>query len=312
MQAAERTGYRHNPLASALMGEMRRSRAGVFRGVIALLDPTGPERRTPARARYFQAVADGAAERARELCFQADVIVAGRAGFEAGRLADVFEARGVRGVFLLPGFGEPAPAGVDWSRVAALQAEPAAEGPGLDSVGSDFFQAIRLALGKLRERGCRRPGLVLDGGFGDEVDARWAAAYHASAGEARAEPLRLEGAAKADEARFAGWAEAGRFDAVLACDLVVGEWIRNAAGPAARGTFFCPLGGVPAPGCVGAVDLRPRVIGRHGIELLTERIMRNEAGPSESPIGTWLRAEWVAAPAKEHAFVCEAGARIAV
>ena len=57
-QAAERIGYRPNPLASALMSEMRRSRNGVFRGILVLLhldDAPDPRR---------QAIVAGATRRA--------------------------------------------------------------------------------------------------------------------------------------------------------------------------------------------------------------------------------------------------------
>ena len=38
LKAAREVGYRHNPLAGALMSEMRRSRSGTFRGVLAVLE----------------------------------------------------------------------------------------------------------------------------------------------------------------------------------------------------------------------------------------------------------------------------------
>ena len=38
LRAAREAGYQPNPLAGALMSEMRRSRAGTFRGVLAIID----------------------------------------------------------------------------------------------------------------------------------------------------------------------------------------------------------------------------------------------------------------------------------
>ena len=43
-KAAREAGYRRNPLAGALMSELRRSRGGAFRGVIAAIDFNEPDR----------------------------------------------------------------------------------------------------------------------------------------------------------------------------------------------------------------------------------------------------------------------------
>jgi transcriptional regulator with XRE-family HTH domain len=42
--AAAAAGYRHNPLAGAVMSELRRSRSGLFRGVLAVVDLDEPDR----------------------------------------------------------------------------------------------------------------------------------------------------------------------------------------------------------------------------------------------------------------------------
>ena len=41
--AAEAVGYHHNPLAGAIMSELRRSRGELFRGVLAILDYFAPD-----------------------------------------------------------------------------------------------------------------------------------------------------------------------------------------------------------------------------------------------------------------------------
>src|SRR5512142_123702 len=43
-KAADAAGYRRNPLAGALMSELRRSRGAAFRGVLAAIDFNEPER----------------------------------------------------------------------------------------------------------------------------------------------------------------------------------------------------------------------------------------------------------------------------
>lgn len=60
LKAAREVGYRHNPLAGALMSEMRRSRSGTFRGVIAVIDLDGPAGRPPNAERYHRELTRGA------------------------------------------------------------------------------------------------------------------------------------------------------------------------------------------------------------------------------------------------------------
>ena len=43
-KAAQEAGYRRNPLAGALMSELRRSRGTAFRGVLAAVDFNEPDR----------------------------------------------------------------------------------------------------------------------------------------------------------------------------------------------------------------------------------------------------------------------------
>ena len=76
-KAAKSVGYRPNPLAGALMSEMRRARSGTFRGVLAILDLDGPENRPASSNRYHRELARGAAARAAELGFKAETIVTG-------------------------------------------------------------------------------------------------------------------------------------------------------------------------------------------------------------------------------------------
>src|SRR4051812_23517820 len=73
LKAATALSYQRNPLAGALMSEMRRSRAGTFRGVLAVLDLDGPEGRKLGPARYHSELTKGATQRAEQLGFKADV-----------------------------------------------------------------------------------------------------------------------------------------------------------------------------------------------------------------------------------------------
>ena len=68
-KAAREAGYRRNPLAGALMSELRRSRGTSFRGVLAAVDFNEPDRPDFA-ARFHSELVAGAQTRATELGFK--------------------------------------------------------------------------------------------------------------------------------------------------------------------------------------------------------------------------------------------------
>jgi LacI family transcriptional regulator len=119
--AAEQAGYTYNPLAGALMSEMRRSRTGTFRGGLALLDVDGPTHRDEPGNRFHSDLIKGATERAAELGFKADLFAMGEGTrISLPRLDQILQSRGIRGIFLLPVTASPELMGLDWSRYAGV------------------------------------------------------------------------------------------------------------------------------------------------------------------------------------------------
>lgn len=298
LEAAEQLGYRGNPLASALMAEMRRSRGSVFRGLLAILDLDPPGRRPPrASSGYHAELTAGAAERAQELGFKTDVITLGAGGHELSRLNEVFFTRGVRGVFLLPSLARPNLACIDWSQLSGLYADYVVGQPRLNAICPDHHRAMILALDELHALGYRRPGLVLDPAIDARLMHRWQAAYHAYFSDpARTRPPGPLLVPRLDEATFASWFRTGGFDVVLGHDPAIMDWMRAAGASVPETHGFCCLNLVqPAQPCAG-LDLQPRAIGRRGMDLLTGQVMRNEFGPPEPPMCSLLPANWVPGP----------------
>src|SRR6185436_13701798 len=58
-KAARDAGYRRNPLAAAVMSELRRSRGGTFRGVLAAVDVSEPQRRDPHGSFHAELITGG-------------------------------------------------------------------------------------------------------------------------------------------------------------------------------------------------------------------------------------------------------------
>jgi DNA-binding LacI/PurR family transcriptional regulator len=297
LEKAREVGYRRNPLAGALMSEMRRSRAGTFRGVLAVLDLDGPVGRPASAARYHRELTRGAAERAQELGFSAETFAMGQKGMSMERLDGILHARGIRGVFLLPVREPPDFTRLDWTHFAGVYADYVIERPALHAVAPDHYRAMFMALQRLQGLGYRRPGFAI----GEAHDARllykWQAAFHAFAthhGELQTVPPLI--AADLTQARLTAWCQAHRPDVVLCHNSDVLVWLQAAGFEVPRETGFCCLNVTQADVPCAGLDLQPRLLGARGMELLVAQVLRNEQGVPDVPSTTTVPAAWVDGP----------------
>src|SRR5688500_12187967 len=116
-KAAREAGYRRNPLAAAVMSELRRSRGATFRGVLAAVDLSEPDRAP--HGVFHRVLIAGGRTRAIELGFKLEEFIVGSAGMTIPRLDSILQSRGIHGVLLLPSWYAPDWSGLDWSRYAA-------------------------------------------------------------------------------------------------------------------------------------------------------------------------------------------------
>jgi len=296
-RAAQVAGYRLNPLAGALMSEMRRSRSGTFRGVLAILDLDGPVGRPAGAVRYHGELAKGAAGRANELGFKAETIVTGQRNISDARLDTILRARGIRGVFLLPVGNNPDISGLDWSKYAGIYSDYIIERPALHSVCPDHYRSMSIALQHLHGLGYRRPGLAL----ATEVDARllhrWEAAfrtYHQyDSSFVHLEPLVQP---KLDRTSFCAWFKREKPDVVLCHRGEVLEWMADCGARVPETHGFCCLNVTSNAEPSAGLDLQPRLLGARGMELLIAQLHRNEYGVPDHPSTTTIAAAWVDGP----------------
>lgn len=297
LKAASDLGYQRNPLAGALMSEMRRSRAGTFRGVLAVLDLDGAEGRPPGPARYHAELTKGATKRAEELGFKADVFSIGKGGLSLERLDTILQSRGIRGIFLLPVRETPDLTRLGWNHFSGIYSDYVIERPGLHAVCPDHYRAMLTALDRLAALGYKRPGLVLNASHDARLLFRWEAAYHAYQthhdGMTRLPPLILSDP-NADD--FERWFKTVKCDVVLAHNPQVMEWMKAAGASVPKSHGFCCLNVLNTETPSAGLDLQPRLLGARGVELLISQVLCNEVGAPEVPMTTVLPATWVDGP----------------
>src|SRR5215204_2591733 len=101
-RAAERAGYRPNPLLGAALSAVRRGVQEHYRGNLALVD-TAEDGRTELML-FHREIVEGARVRAQALGFNTELFWIGEAtgAVEKSRLVSILQARGIKGIVLLP------------------------------------------------------------------------------------------------------------------------------------------------------------------------------------------------------------------
>lgn len=294
--AATAAGYRHNPLAGAVMSELRRSRGAIFRGVLAVVDLDESDR--PAYARKFhQALTEGATERAAALGFKTEVFLVGEHGVPVKRLDTILQSRGIEGVLLLPAWSDPDFSNLDWSRYAGVYTDYVIERPSLHSVCSDHFRAMISALQRLHALGYRRPGLILEKHQDERLQHRWKGAFlatqFAQPDIEQVPPLVGE---TITEALFAKWFHRHQPDIVLGHRTEALGWLRQMGVKVPATTGFFSLNVLRSEEACAGLDLQPRLLGARGAELVIGQLYHNERGIPEHASTTSIPAQWVDGP----------------
>ena len=295
-KAARDAGYRRNPLAGALMSELRRSRGTAFRGVLAAIDFNEPDRPDSA-ARFHRELVIGADTRATELGFKVERFSVGHAGVSVQRLDSILQSRGIHGVILLPAWDEPDLSNLDWTRFAGIYTDYIIERPALHSVCSDHYRSLLAALQRLASLGYTQPGLFLQKHQDERLQYRWGAAFRAfQESHSNIRPIRPLIVDSFSEGEFVKWFRKYKPDVVLGHNTAAIDWMERCGAevPATHG--FVSLNVLMKTRPCAGLDLQPRTLGARSTELLIAQLQRNETGIPEWPSTTTIPARWVDGP----------------
>jgi LacI family transcriptional regulator len=294
--AAKAAGYRRNPLAAAVMSELRRSRGGTFRGVLAALDLYEPGR-APHGA-FHRELLQGGRTRALELGFKLEEFVVGMEGMSVTRVDDILQSRGINGVLLLPSWYAPDWSGLDWSRYAAIYTDYVIERPPLHSVCCNHYRSMLSILAVLTARGYKRPGLYIERGRDDRTQRRFSAAFRSyqESGEANLERVPPLIVTERNEKEFTTWFKKHNPDVVLAHFTEIMDWMEAAGARVPETHGFASLNLLYRTRPCAGLDQQPRQLGARGVELLIAQLQRNECGIPEWPTTTTIPGRWVEGP----------------
>lgn len=294
-EAAERLGYRPNPVVSTLMEHIRTGREVSSQGCIAILAPASNKEEWlwhEVFQHHYEGFQTQAALRGyRTECFHLEA-----PGVSAAQIDRVFHARGIRGV-ILSSVGSPEIIRqMDWSRYATAKIGDSSPYPEVDSASSSHFQNLAKAFIETASRGYERIGLCLPRGpKGQKANSQWLASYLVQQYElpqAQQIPPFLGAPRSAPLKEFRKWYDRWRPDALLCLWGEEWEWI-TAMGISTDDEMAFVCVNRPTRSIFAGVEENNIIVGAMTCELVVNQLVHNEAGLPRHPRQIFVEGTWV-------------------
>ncbi|MDP1580346.1 MAG: LacI family DNA-binding transcriptional regulator [Candidatus Didemnitutus sp.] len=175
--AAEKLGYKTNPLVAALMSSLHARRVSNRHTVLAYVT-SDPENAPWRNYRVFQEMREGAEQRANELGYRLEEFPMRTTGMTAPRFVQILRARGILGLLIAPlPWGERT-IDLEMSEFAVVGTDMSVASPSIERVSNDHFQSAALAVEQCRALGYRRIGLVVSKNVSERLEHRWLSGFY--------------------------------------------------------------------------------------------------------------------------------------
>lgn len=231
LAAAERLGYRPDPMLSSLAAYRQGKKPVTIRSAVAWLNQW-PNPKTLRKLHEFDNYWLGAEEVAKQLGYHLEEFVLDRK-MTGPRLQKILLTRNVRGLLIPPhsaGFALP---DFDWSLFSLVRFGASVPHPRVHIVTSDQTKCAALAFARVHERGYRRIGYVSSHLFDRNTKGNFRAGYLSSEAEffepkAYLPPLYLEETiGQVEVAQFLKWFKSTRPDAIITTHVRFNEVLKR-------------------------------------------------------------------------------------
>lgn len=286
--AAARLDYRPDPALAAL-NHYRHQRIPTAPGYVLAYVTCFEKRNGWQQSPFFRRAYRGAFEQAEQLGYRMEHVWLAEPGLTGERFAQVLEARGIRGMVIAP---LPQPASrleLPWDRFSCVAIGPSLISPVLNSACGDQYQAIMLALDRLREKGYRRIGLMVHPDADRRHQGKYQAAVAFTATPETPPPLV---AADPSDGELRGWLRRHRPDVVISdVDANLDRLVRlGFRVPQKIGFASLVRSGRRE---ISGVETFPEQIAGAAVLRLQQMLYGNETGVPEYPSCTFLPGKWV-------------------
>ena len=284
--AAEKLGYKPNPLLSAL-GTLRRQRStSRYQAVIAYILREGYETR---HLRGIQATAE-------QRGYKVEIFRIGKNLPEA-RLNNILIARNIQGLILGPLPEAHGRFQLDWERFATVVIEYSFTNPAFDRVVTDSYSSMNLAISECRKRGYTRIGLLLAQIVDERNEGLLCAAYALQKERdpemAPLTPLILSGF---DEKQCESWFRAQKPQVLITSNIMMREleaFFKRRSLHVPRKLGLVNLNTFPDHQPYSGICQNSPAIGAAAARIVIEKMNHNEYGIPESRVTILTEPLWV-------------------
>lgn len=297
-QAVSELGYTANPVVSELMAELRRGSQAAYKHNFALIN-ANQDRNAFLKHPTIPDYVAGCRRRAAQLGYGLDEFWLHDPELGSGRLESILRARGIRGALVIGMMKENRlPPGFEslWEGFAAVVTGVRTHVPTLSFACVDHHSLVIEAIERIRERGIRRPALVIEGGIDRLVGGRFTAAFeHALKNLRPADrlaPFLDVDASRENPGLFNDWLLKRRPDAILTLHTVVEEWVNKANLRIPRDIGLVQL--ECRRGCEdwAGMEQHNDLTGEAAVDLLVSLTTAGKEPLSLSPRGTLITPTW--------------------
>lgn len=295
---AKKLGYRPNPLITALMAHLRRTRPLPASGAQTLAflasSPLPRSWREFPGVRTFHA---GAAERCEELGYRLDVFeLAWRGPRLRGHPATILRARGIQGVIVGPFPAYHDRMAFPWRDFSAAAIGYTLAAPRLHRACNHHFATLRIAFNRALALGYRRIGLALRFESDARVGHTWLGAFascqHFLPPASRLPPFLPK---RWSEKDLGVWLRAHRPDVVLSSEADMPAILQRLGARVPRDVGFANLD-LYEEGKQAGTRQNSRQIGAAAVDLVARQLLNNERGIPRHPRVLMVEGTWVAGP----------------
>ena len=294
--AAERLGYRPNPLVSALMANRRRGKTADADVVALVTCYDGEDWRQKDVCRWEY---EGIRRRAAHLGFRLEVFALEDYGGNAARLERTLRARGIVGVLL--GFAREGEQPVEFNTEGFAMAGLSAyfRSAPVDRANFHGFFNVQLALERMHAAGYRRLALAVPEFNNAISNNQWSGAFldwqRRVPADERCE-LFIPGSTD-DFREFQAWMERNRPDALLAYKVPAARFLARLGRkvPTDVGLAFLYRTAAEMQGAAG-IDGNLGEVGAAAFDLVVERLNTNRLGATVHPKEVLIKGTWHGGP----------------
>ncbi|OAM91069.1 LacI family transcriptional regulator [Termitidicoccus mucosus] len=294
--AAEKLGYRPNPMVSALMKDVRGGRLTHSHVTIGFCSHWEWEGREGWKhLRTHRLFFEGASQRAESLGYHIDHFNLAQAGYTPARWSQIFKARNITGLILASFEKLTHDLPLDWDAFSTVRIDPNPQNPHLDTVCTNHSQTVRVAFRQARARGYKRIALVShqlwDERLGDALLSGFLVEQSTVPVRQRVPAFRTYDWTK--EA-FAAWHAKTRPDAIIAMnDEKVLGWLDALNIKVPRDLGFISLDQKPETAGIAGMRKNHELLGASATDMVIGKMQHNERGIPEFPRLTLIAGKWI-------------------